>query len=68
MAIIILRGEWKLILVSREQFDRLRRANLINFSKYERNFTIVNRQKKGKRKKYYVVESKKILNFLGIKK
>lgn len=54
-----------MILVSRKQFEQLKEANLINFSRYERNFTIVNRQKKGCRKKYYVVESRKIMNFLN---
>lgn len=57
-----------MISISREEFDRLDKAGLINYSKANKNFAIVNRNKKGKRKKYYVVEMKNILNFLGRKK
>lgn len=65
---IILRSFKKLILISKEEFERLVKANLINFSKMEKNYAIVNAKKKSKRKKYFVVETKKILNFLGIRK
>ena len=65
---IILRSFKKLILISKEEFERLVKANLINFSKMEKNYAIVNAKKKSKRKKYCVVETKKILNFLGIRK
>lgn len=57
-----------MILISKEEFERLVKANLINFSKMEKNYAIVNAKKKSKRKKYFVVETKKILNFLGIRK
>lgn len=54
-----------MIPVSRDEFDRLSKAKLIDYNKVDRNFRIVNKNKSGKRKKYYVVETKKILNFLG---
>lgn len=54
-----------MIAVHKDEFERLVKANLIDFSKANKNYAIVNLQKKSKRKKYYVVESKKILNFLG---
>lgn len=53
-----------MIQVTKEQFDKLDNANLIDYSRYNRNFTIVNKNKKGNRKKYYVVESRRILTFL----
>lgn len=57
-----------MISVRREDFERLSKAGLINYSKANKNYAIVNIRKKSKRKKYFVVETKKILNFLGIKK
>jgi hypothetical protein len=54
-----------LIAVKREDFERLVKAGLINFSKMGRNYRIVNSKKKSKRKKYFVVENRKILNFLS---
>lgn len=63
-----LKGVLKLISVRKEEFDSLVKANLINFSKVNKNYAIVNAKKKSKRKKYFVVETKKILNFLGINK
>lgn len=60
------KGVLKLISIKKEDFERLVKANLINFSKANKNYAIVNAKKKSKRKKYFVVESKKILNFLGV--
>lgn len=57
-----------MIPVLREEFERLSKAKLIDYSKVDKNFRIVNKNKSSKRKKYYVVETKSILNFLGIKK
>ena len=57
-----------LILVQKEDFERLVKAGLINFSKMEKNYAIVNAKKKSKRKKYFVVETRKILNFLSVDK
>ena len=57
--------------ISREQWDELRKANLIKYrvtkdgrSVQEPNFYICNKTHKGARKTYYVVEEKRILNFL----
>ena len=61
------KGEFfKLIQISREQFDALREANLIKFGMDE-NYRITGNKKKSNRKKYYVVEMRNILSFLGIK-
>ena len=61
------KGEFfKLIQISREQFDALREANLIKFG-MDKNYRITGNKKKSNRKKYYVVEMRNILNFLGIK-
>lgn len=57
-----------MIPVLREEFERLSKAKLINYSKVDKNFRIVNKNKSSKRKKYYVVETKGVLNFLGVKK
>lgn len=57
-----------MISVRKDEFERLVKADLINFSKVDKNYAIVNAKKKSKRKKYFVVETKKILNFLGIKR
>lgn len=57
-----------MIPIQRDDFESLVKAGLIKFSKMDKNFQITNRQKKGSRKKYYVVEERKILNFLNIKK
>lgn len=56
-----------MIQITREEFERLKEANLLDYSKANRNFTIVNRNKKGKRKKYYVTALRSILKFLEIK-
>lgn len=55
-----------MIQISREQFDALREANLIKFG-MDKNYRITGNKKKSNRKKYYVVEVRNILNFLGIK-
>ena len=61
------KGEFfKLIQISREQFDALREANLIKFG-MDKNYRITGNKKKRNRKKYYVVEMRNILSFLGIK-
>ena len=61
------KGEFfKLIQISREQFDALRAANLIKFG-MDKNYRITGNKKKSNRKKYYVVEMRNILSFLGIK-
>lgn len=61
------KGEFfKLIQISREQFDALREANLIKFG-IDKNYRITGNKKKSNRKKYYVVEMRNILSFLGIK-
>ena len=57
---------FKLIQISREQFDALREANLIKFG-MDKNYRITGNKKKSNRKKYYVVEMRNILSFLGIK-
>ena len=55
-----------MIQISREQFDALREANLIKFG-MDKNYRITGNKKKSNRKKYYVVEMRNILSFLGIK-
>ena len=61
------KGEFfKLIQISREQFDALREANLIKFG-MDKNYRITGNKKKSNRKKYYVVQMRNILSFLGIK-
>ena len=61
------KGEFfKLIQISREQFDAWREANLIKFG-MDKNYRITGNKKKSNRKKYYVVEMRNILSFLGIK-
>lgn len=60
------RGILKLVQITREQFDALREANLIKFG-MDKNYRITGNKKKSNRKKYYVVEMRNILNFLGIK-
>ena len=61
------KGEFfKLIQISREQFDALREAHLIKFG-MDKNYRITGNKKKSNRKKYYVVEMRNILSFLGIK-
>lgn len=55
-----------MVQITREQFDALREANLIKFG-MDKNYRITGNKKKSNRKKYYVVEMRNILNFLGIK-
>ena len=55
-----------MVQISREQFDALREANLIKFG-MDKNYRITGNKKKSNRKKYYVVEMRNILSFLGIK-
>lgn len=56
-----------MIQISKEQFDKLAKAKLLDYSKANKNFTVVNRNKKSKRKKYYVTALRSILSFLDIK-
>lgn len=56
-----------MVAVRQDEFERLCKAGLINFGT-EKNYAIVNKKKKAKRKKYFVVENRKILNFLGRKR
>lgn len=53
-----------MVIVNRTQFDRLVNAGLIKFGKYDKNFATINRNKKSRRKKYAVVESRAVINFL----
>lgn len=52
--------------VSREKFKELRKAGLIQSGKTNKNYKVINKDKKSKRKKYLVAEEFKILKFLGI--
>lgn len=61
-------GEFILKLITKEQFESLEKANLLIHTKFNKNYYITSQKKKSKRHKYYIVETKKILNFLGIKK
>ena len=65
ISLIEVKGDSLLILVNRSEFDELRNAGLIRASKYDKNYRIVNKKKCSKRKKYYVVEERAILNFLN---
>lgn len=56
-----------MISVSRSEFDALKAVGLIRNGS-NKNYTITNKGKHGSQKKYYVVEEKQILNFLGRKK
>ena len=47
--------------------DALRKVGLIKEGR-DRNYTVINRKKKSRRKKYCVVEEPKILAFLNRKK
>ena len=51
-------------LITKDQFESLEKANLLNHTKFNKNYYITSQKKKSKRHKYYVVESRKILNFL----
>lgn len=53
-----------MVQIQRRDFEALRGAGLIKFAKSEKNFQITSRQKSKNAKKYYVVESKKIMSFL----
>lgn len=48
-----------MVAVRQDEFERLCKAGLINFGA-EKNYAIVNKKKKAKRKKYFVVENRKI--------
>ena len=53
--------------VTREEFQALMEAKLLHSRPMNKNYKVVNRKKKSKRKKYFVVEEHKILEFLGEK-
>lgn len=55
-----------MIQIEKEDFERLRKAGLIRDTLYNRNYTIINKGKKSHHKKYFVMEEKKILAFLGL--
>jgi hypothetical protein len=54
-----------MIQISREDFEKLRKAKLIR-NGVNKNYHIFNKDKRGSRKKYYIVEEKAILDFLGL--
>ena len=54
-----------MIIVNKSQFNKLVEAGLINFSKYNKNCTTINRQKKSRRHKYAIVEARAIIDFLN---
>ena len=53
-----------MVIISKAQFDELVKAGLIKFGKYDKNFTTINRNKKSRRHKYAVVETRDIVNKL----
>ena len=54
-----------MITIRKAQFDKLVEAGLIKFGKYDKNFTTTNKNKKSKRHKYAVVETKAIMDYLN---
>lgn len=54
-----------LIPVSRNEFEKLIEAKLVYETKSEKNFRVVCRHKKSRRKKYLVEGSPKIINFVN---
>lgn len=50
-----------MIIINSTMFNELKNKKLIKFSKYNKNFTVINKNKKSRRKKYAVVESKDIM-------
>lgn len=56
-----------MIKISRSDMEALRKVGLIKEGR-DRNYTVINRKKKSRRKKYCVVEEPKILAFLNRKK
>ena len=53
--------------IEKEDFERLRKANLLR-DLPEKNYMVTNKNKKSSRKKYFIVEEKKLLAFLGLLK
>ena len=68
LALNIFKGEITLILVTKEQFKELGEAGLLDATRGSKNYYITSHKKKSRRHKYYVVEDRKILNFLRGKK
>lgn len=54
-----------MILVDRVDFENLVKEGILDVNDKDRKFRITNKNKKGSRKKYYVIENKKVLTFLG---
>lgn len=54
-----------MVIINKSQFNKLVEAGLIKFGKYDKNFTTINRQKKSRRHKYAVTETKAIMEFLS---
>ena len=54
-----------LIQVTRDKFEALGEAGILVSSKANKNYYIASKHKKSRRHKYYVVESRKILEFLN---
>lgn len=50
-----------MVIISKQQFNELVKAGLIKFDKYNKNFTTINKQKKSRRHKYAVVETRQIM-------
>ena len=57
-----------MIEVKRIDFEKLKKAGLIKDNRWNqwKNYAVVNKKKKSARKKYFVVEEKAIMEFLGL--
>ena len=57
-----------MIEVKKIDFERLKRAGLIKENAWNqwKNYAVVNKKKRSARKKYFVVEEKAIIEFLGL--
>lgn len=53
-----------MIPITQDEFQALEEHKLLDHSRANHNYTIVNRQKKSKRKKYYVAETKPVMQFI----
>lgn len=53
-----------MIQITKDEFEKVKEAGLLNDSKGDRNFVIINKFKKSKRKKYFVAETPNIKSFL----
>lgn len=50
-----------MVIITKQQFNELIKEGIIKFDKYNKNFTTINRQKKSRRHKYAVVETRQIM-------